>query len=76
MKNKFLFLVLFLGTYSSAYAQNFEWLRTFGAKSTQNLIMGMSAEPNGGCAFCTKLNSNISKSDTIRFDSFSFITAF
>lgn len=23
--------------------------------------------------FCTKLNSNISKSDTIRFDSFSFI---
>ena len=73
MKNKFLFLVLFLGTYSSAYAQNFEWLRTFGAKSTQNLIMGMSAEPNGGCAFCTKLNSNISKSDTIRFDSFSFI---
>ena len=57
----------------TCYSQNFEWLKTYGLKSTQNVVLGISAEPNGGCSFLSMANNQQYKSDTLYFDSFSFI---
>ncbi len=73
MKSKYFILLLLLSQFFSVSAQNFEWLKTYGLKNTTNGILGMSAEPNGGCTFLASLYAGLTKSDTLYFDTSHFV---
>ena len=73
MQKPKIFAVLFLLIlHITSYAQNFEWLRTFGLNSSETVIKGISEESNGGCSFLSTIYPNSYK-DTMRYDSFNFI---
>ena len=55
------------------FTQNFDWLKTYGLKNTQNLTSSVCAEPNAGCSFLSFINCQLTVSDTLRFDTIPFI---
>ncbi len=69
-----IFISLMLIVFShNCLAQNFEWLRSYGLKATNMKALGISAEPNGGCTYLAKIESNLSVADTLHFDTMRFV---
>ncbi|MDI1234327.1 MAG: hypothetical protein PSX81_08600, partial [bacterium] len=72
MNLKFFIFYLFVFLFSKIGAQNFQWLKNYGALRNDKII-GAVAEKEGSCVFLlSQLNINANYLDTIKFDSTSF----